>query len=422
MPYASDRDRDPRWEEVEQAPYPAPPLNLFLTSGYQPGVIDLRWDDPASLSHNSRFYLCGINIYRSFDSEFGPYHLLTDAPIGATFWRDRTDVVVEEETIAEDQWALKGIETAELHLARYVFGTRHSPIVKSGSQGVWADSPTDVQVWVDDQEASILRVDGFAGQIELDPIRYPNVEQQSLDRAVIPQDGSTVTAVYRWVRNLVQTDLAQRIFYRITTVGVPITKPIEQAQPWDFVETPLERAVFTSNFEVEKLDYIWREAVRRNHWILSQGGERVLVFIRKRAGLPCDCFNRSSSHQPQSDCRKCYGVGFLGGYEGPYGLVIAPDDAERRITQQAVGRSVEHAYEVWTGPSPMLSQRDFLVKLNGDRYSIGPVRMPSNRGMVLQQHFNIGHLDEKDIRYQVPLDGSFAPCYGTENRADAMVA
>ena len=45
--------------------------------------------------------------------------------------------------------------------------------------------------------------------------------------------------------------------------------------------------------------------------------------------------------------------------------------------------------------------RDFLVKRNGERYSIGAVRMPSNRGMVLQQHFNIGHIDEKDIRCQV---------------------
>jgi len=26
-----------------------------------------------------------------------------------------------------------------------------------------------------------------------------------------------------------------------------------------------------------------------------------------------------------------------------------------------------------------------------------------HRGMVLQQHFNIGHLDEKDIRYRVPV-------------------
>jgi len=44
------------------------------------------------------------------------------------------------------------------------------------------------------------------------------------------------------------------------------------------------------------------------------------------------------------------------------------------------------------------------VKINGDRYSVGAVRMPTNRGMVLQQHFMIGHIDEKDIRHQVPVD------------------
>jgi hypothetical protein len=32
------------------------------------------------------------------------------------------------------------------------------------------------------------------------------------------------------------------------------------------------------------------------------------------------------------------------------------------------------------------------------------VRMPTNRGMVLQQHFNIGHIDECDVRYHVPMD------------------
>ncbi len=247
---------------------------------------------------------------------------------------------------------------------------------------------------------------GFSGQIEIDPIRYQNVELQNLDSVVAPGDDSRVVVIYRHIRNIVQTDLAQRIFYRLTTVGVPVTKPIETAQPQDFVETPLERAAFTSNFEIEKLDYVWREAIRRQRWVLSQGGERVRTFIHKRAGIPCDCMIRASTHQPMSDCNKCYGTGFIGGYEGPYNVVIAPDDAERRIAQGEIGRTVEHTYEVWTGPIPLLSQRDFIVKINGDRYSIGPVRMPSNRGMVLQQHFAIGHLDEKDVRYRVPMDSS----------------
>jgi hypothetical protein len=70
------------------------------------------------------------------------------------------------------------------------------------------------------------------------------------------------------------------------------------------------------------------------------------------------------------------------------------------------GQRLEHTYEVWMGPSPVVTQRDFIVKQTGERYSIGAVRRPSNRGNLLQQHFQIGYIDEQDIRYRVPVDGT----------------
>lgn len=100
----------------------------------------------------------------------------------------------------------------------------------------------------------------------------------------------------------------------------------------------------------------------------------------------------------------CYGVGFVGGWEGPYDILVAPDDAEKRISQTPNGRRKEHSYEVWMSFSPIVSQRDFILKQNNERYSIGPVRRPTNRGNVMQQHFNIAYLDPPDIRYDVPID------------------
>jgi hypothetical protein len=405
MPYASNRDRNPIQLELEQTPWPAPPLNLFLTSGYLPGVFDLIWDDPSNLSLNSRFTICGVNLYRSFDSEFGPFDRITDLPLGSIFWRDQTDnVLVLEEEVTDDQWLLRGIETTEFHGPRFVFRTVRNPIVKSGSQNIPANSAEDVQVRVDGVLATILRVDGAHGEIEIDPSPYPDVGTQKLTTPVVPGTGSRVTVTYRYNRSLVRTDLMQRVFYRITTVGVPASMPIDMIRPECLVETPLERAVSTSNAEIEKLDWIWREAVRRNHWILDQGGERVKVFLRKHVGQSCPCIQNSTYKQPINDCGLCFGTAILGGYEGPYDVVIAPDDAERRITQRDTGRTVEHTYEVWTGPTPLLSMRDFIVKIDGERYSLGPIHRPSNRGMMLQQHFSIGHLDEKDIRYSVPID------------------
>src|ERR1700760_1716052 len=165
MPYATQRDRNIANLEIPRAPWPAPPLNLFLTSGYIPGVFDLVWDDPSQLARNADFVLFGVNVYRSFDSEFGPYHRVTDLPIGSTFWRDRTDVELIVDEDVSDRFVVNGSAGVGHDKQRYVFQTLYTPIVKSGSQGTLADSPEDVVVIIDGQPAVVKRVRGFGGEV-----------------------------------------------------------------------------------------------------------------------------------------------------------------------------------------------------------------------------------------------------------------
>jgi hypothetical protein len=427
VPYASNRDWTTTQLEYTKTPWPLPPLNLTLTSGYRPGIFDLRWDDPSTLAGNSLYQLLGVNVYRSFDSEYGPFSRISELLVCSSFWRDQTDneLIVDEDVT--ERFVLKGETESAAGFAapRWVFKTLHSPIVREGSQAVTADLPDDVWIKIDGVTVRPLRVLGFSGEVEIDPYIYADVTRQKYDPSLVPGPDSKVTCTYRRNRSLLRTDLGQRVFYRITTVGVRVGCDLSRVQCEDLVETPLENATATNSFEIEKLDYIWREAVRRNRFILEQGGERVKIFLRKHVGVPCSCIPDAHHKQPVNDCLKCFGTGFLGGYEGPYDALIAPDDAERRIAQKDTGRTLEHAYEVWTGPAPILSQRDFIVKLNGERYSIGAVRFPSNRGMVLQQHFNIGHLDEQSIQYKVPVGNpvkysavQFVPS-GPEHEADS---
>ena len=86
------------------------------------------------------------------------------------------------------------------------------------------------------------------------------------------------------------------------------------------------------------------------------------------------------------------------------------------------GRRVELQYEVFMGPSPMVTMRDFIVKQTNERYSIGAVRRPTNRGNVLQQHFTIGLLDEGDARYSVPIDGTDSLIYPETRFSHSAVA
>lgn len=403
MPYATQRDRTIQPLETAGAEWPAAPLNAFLTSGYKPGHWEIRWDDPGNLARNSRFSLYGVNIYRSFDSEFGPYELVTQRPLGATYWLDQTDNVLVVEEDVSNQFLVRGAPSAGQDEFRYIFRTVHTPVVKSGSQMVNADSPEDVQVFVDGKLAAVRSVFGRTGEIEIESRVFANVATQQRIMPVVPGPNSVVTCTYRYNKAFVKTDLITRTFYRLTTVAAPVN-PDCPDRTGPLVETPLEYATLTSSMEIEKIDWMWREAVRRNRWILDQGGERVKAFLRKTVGPLCPCRPAADIHrQPVSDCLYCYGTGIVGGYEGPYDILIAPDDAERRISQKETGRSVDHTYEVFTGPSPLVSMRDFFVKINGERYSIGAVRMPTNRGMVLQQHFSIAHIDEKDIRNKVPM-------------------
>jgi hypothetical protein len=262
----------------------------------------------------------------------------------------------------------------------------------------------NMRVTVDGAYAVVDWLDPVNGMVRLSGLGTFDVINQKLTPAVLPgveagtggagtaSTSSTVLASYRYVDNQMPT-LDKRVFYRVTTVAYE--------DDGNIIETPLDEAATANSYEIEKLNYIWREAIRRNRWILDQGGERVKVFIKKNGGIPCGC--ASDYHgQAKSDCPGCFGVGFVGGYDGPYDITIAPDDAEMNFKQELRGRSMTKQYETWTGPSPLLSQRDFILKLNGDRYGIGPVRMPSNRGMQLQQFFITTHLDSADARYKVP--------------------
>lgn len=355
---------------------------------------------------NSEWQILGVNVYRSDTGERGPYFRVNRIPVMTNFYRDRTDIVeIEGEMIP---WATGWIYRGSAPNLKGVWRlqTRNRPMVKRTGNGVAADSPFDVEVYFGGSPTPVAAVFGPNGQITLDPSPVWDPSTETWAEFVPPTETTVVTVNYHWKRGdtLVNVlDQRHKVFYRLTTVAIDTTGE----SPTGLVETPLGYTEPISPMNSEKFDYIWREAVRRNRWILEQGGERVKLFLRRVTGVKCDCVwderLEEYSKQPSNTCLECYGTGWVGGYEGPIDIIIAPDDAERRVTQTPNGRQLQHTYEVWIGPSPMTSQRDFIVKQNGERYSIGPVRRTQVRGLILQQAFAIGYLDTGDIRYRVPM-------------------
>lgn len=380
--------------------YPSAPRNSMVVSGYLPGVLDLRWDDPKTSLENSEFSILGVNVYRSEGSDRGPYRRLNSYPIGSLFYRDFTNLYrVNREIIPWDSgWKYRGDGP---NRAQWTLVTRNAILDPKGTGGP-SNSPLDVWVEIDGHTARVSTVFGSSNEITLDTVPRLDPRTNRWSAPPLPMPTSVVTASYFSARNKVLQALDKKEFYRLTTVAT---------MGGSLVETPLDQSPPLSNLAIEQLDYIWRSAIQRNAWILEQGGERVKFFTHRVNGTFCACRTKMDPETrqfggvPSARCMECFGTGVVGGYDGPYEVIIPPEDGDHRISRGPNGSRKELTYEVFMGPSPIVTQRDFFVRQNGDRFSAGPVRRPSNRGNILQQHFSVQYLDSKDVRYHFPVAG-----------------
>jgi len=98
----------------------------------------------------------------------------------------------------------------------------------------------------------------------------------------------------------------------------------------------------------------------------------------------------------------------MGGFEGPYDILVAPPETEKVVNLTDIGLHITYDWATWTGPHPLLNDRDFVVRSNNDRFSIARVNPQGSRGAIYQQHFNLAPLDQHDVRYRVSIRGGSA--------------
>jgi hypothetical protein len=370
----------------------------MVTSPYKIGATDVRWDNPKLIPQNSGLNIIGVNVYRSLENPYGPYELLNDTPVEVLFYRDETkEVLVTEDATPTLKYSLEPDK-------RWLIYSQRQPLIQPGTNGEVTDRIDDVKVEIDDGDGTYIEVPAFmvtgaVGEITLisSPTYNYTVNQIIPPRLPWPPTGR-VKLTYTYLGNQVLSRLNQRIYYKVVSVAVD---PNDSSKR---IETPLDEVEWRSTADIEEIDFIWREAIKRNRWILEQAGERVKVFTRKWMGQKCEDYEYSHG-QSHQDCLNCLGTNFVGGYSGPFDIIMAPPEAEKSIELMDMGLHIRYNFETWTGPFPMLNERDVIVRQSNERYIVGPVNYQGSRGAIYQQHFTIEYLDEKDIRYQIEVSG-----------------
>jgi len=272
---------------------------------------------------------------------------------------------------------------------QYCIQTQHKPIIGTDDKE-YTDSINEVEVIIDGQVALIDRVDGLKGTIILKTEREFDYVLDKWIEPVIPTPESIATVTYKYRLAELKLNLRRFPHYKVTAV---LSNGSETRLSWCTSVT----------LQSEKLDYMYREAIRRNAWLLDQAGERVLLFIKKTTGERCQCYrlNQRTHKQPKvGSCLECWGTGFIGGYVGPFEIKISPFQAEQKITMTDRGMHLDNVEDTWTTITPVITQRDFIVRRNGQIYAIGPAARPEVKGEPTQQHFSVEHVDSTDIRYK----------------------
>ena len=378
--------------------FPRSPRNLVTQHVLAPTICyDLVWDNPATDPENSHFEILGVNVFRSFDDGTGQtaFEQINANPVGVNFYRDQPELAQIAEPILPNR--VRKLEAS----GDYCIKLGNQPIVKDALPIRLAKDPMDVTL-IDTANVDypIKKIYPRTGEILISAEKLLNIESQIFESAPNIESAVGLIATYTVISNdtgIREGDVSRRVFYKVTTVA-------RNAQG-NVVETPLTKSESIYNENNEPIDWIWTEAIRRNKWILYQGGERVLVYLRSWYGERCsECLKEvtsETSFHARHDCAKCFGVGYDVPYFGPYEIIIAPPDTDKMIEITDVGMRLNYDFRTWTGPTPFLSTRDLIVRKNGDRFEIGSITPYSHRGAILQQEFSIQLIDRTKIQYEI---------------------
>jgi hypothetical protein len=216
--------------------------------------------------------------------------------------------------------------------------------------------------------------------------------------AAAPSDPSQVEVIvtYKKLTNYVDIFMASLLTYYAI---VPVLENGTEAHIPGQIGTPV-----TNNLEIEHIDFMQEEMVRRNQWLFEQTGEPAYLMVRRTKGKICGCV--ISNGEPRTGCPSCYETGVTGGYYGPLDMLfIDPDTAAIRTLDEG-GTKVERTSRSYLTRTPIVHNGDLIVRRNGERMVIANVVYKTPKGVLLQQDFDVELLQPKDTRYLIPLSSN----------------
>jgi hypothetical protein len=356
---------------------------LLVLNSSTIGARDLWWQDDPDTE------VVGYNVYRALDQPIN-WSKVNDELVPGHSFRDQTSLLEHTYIVQDNDW----IEFGEY--GRYGFHVPEKIIYSDVSAGraFLATSPDDVLFTINGNPLRPAQVEGLDGTVWLPQLSVLKRDGGRTETKLGPALTKDLEykIVYKTLKNFV--DIYQdmtRTYYCI----VPVNRIGQETMVPGSGE-------IVNTMEIDKMDYMQTEMVRRNAWLFEQVAEPAYLLFRRTKGLGCGCMDVDTK-QPRSGCKVCYETGVQGGYYGPFDVLFIDPDTELSRTIDENGVKVERTSKSYLGPTPIVQNGDLIIRRNGERMSIGNVTYKSPRGVLLQQDFDVTLLPSKDTRYFIPL-------------------
>lgn len=183
---------------------------------------------------------------------------------------------------------------------------------------------------------------------------------------------------------------------RNTTYWYKISTLYLDEDTW--IESELSNAQI---YRVDNTNKWFHKMNERNMWILKMDGELFDLYKRKLEGEHCDCWDdiRGSSANP--NCDKCYGTGFIGGYDPIYQIYIREKPNADSLDRTMRGLSVKNSTGAWTICDVPIRDRDILINPQGIMFRVVNVNMGHAAGYNFHQEITMEEIETNDPVYNI---------------------
>jgi hypothetical protein len=148
------------------------------------------------------------------------------------------------------------------------------------------------------------------------------------------------------------------------------------------------------------------EIIRRNDILLKNKrhgiGVPVIVFLRKRQGIDCECWDRDKKRPRTSNCTDCYGGRFLGGFSDPIVTWANPTPDRKSVQIPQYGEQEQNESRLFFSNYPILTPKDLVLDpAKMILWTVEGVETSERRGHLLHQLTSVSFVDRSSVYYKL---------------------